>query len=287
MLTRPKRVAAIHDLSGFGRCSLAVILPILSVMGVQPVAVPTAVFSTHTGGFQNVVVRDLSDYITPTRERYQAEHITFEAVYTGFLGSQQQIDHCIGFIESYPDAYVLVDPVMGDNGKVYRTYTKELCNRMKELVRHADVITPNLTEMAILLGEDYTTTPMTAQQCKTKLLRLSELGPKTVVITGVHLADMTVNNVGYDSQTHSFWRMQCRLMPQNYPGTGDIFASILVGAMVNGDSLPLAMEQATRFLEIAIKATYSYGTDPRHGVSFEPMLSWLTEKQVLDRCELL
>lgn len=287
MNRRPKRVAAIHDLSGVGRCSLSVILPILSVMGVQAVAVPTAVFSTHTGGFADVVVRDLSDYIEPALARYQAENIDFEAVYTGFLGSQSQIDHCLAFINAFPNAYIMVDPVMGDSGKIYRTYTDKLCKRMKELVRKANIITPNLTEMGVLLDEPYTTTPMTTQSCKTKLLKLSELGPEQVVITGVQLADMTMNNVGYDRKTNSFWRVQCHLVPKSYPGTGDMFASIMMGALLAGDSLPMAMERASRFMELAIKSTFSYGTDPRLGVMFEPMLSWLSEKQLLDRYEIL
>lgn len=287
MKNRPSRVAAIHDLSGFGRCSLSVIVPILSVMGVQTVSIPTAVFSTHTGGFHEVVVRDLSDYIEPALAHYLSEKIEFEAIYTGFLGSESQIDHCLSFINAYPKAYVVVDPVMGDNGKVYRTYTQQMCTRMKELVHRANIITPNLTEVSILLGEPYDTAPLTTQACKTKLLKLSERGPETVVITGVSLADMTTSNVGYDRKTNSFWRVKCHLVPVNYPGTGDIFASILVGALLEGDSLPMAMERATCFLELAIKSTFSYGTDPRFGVMFEPMLSWLSEKQLPDRYEIL
>lgn len=287
MKNRPLRVAAIHDLSGFGRCSLSVITPILSVMGIQSVAVPTAVFSTHTGGFHDVVVRDLSDYIEPALAHYQSEKIEFEAVYTGFLGSESQIDHCLSFINAYPKAYVVVDPVMGDNGKVYRTYTREMCLRMKELVHRADAITPNVTEACILLNEPFDAAAWTTQQCKTKLLKLAEQGPDTVVITGVELADMTMNNVGYDRKNNSFWRVKCNLVPVNYPGTGDMFSSILVGALLDGDSLPMAMERATRFLELAIRSTFSYGADPRFGVLFEPMLSWLSEKQLPDRYEIL
>lgn len=287
MLNRPPRTAAIHDLSGFGRCSLSVILPILSSMGIQVVPLPTAVLSTHTGGFQDIVIRDLSDFLEPALAQYQGEALDFECVYTGFMSSESQIEHAGLFIRSFPKALVVVDPVMGDHGKRYRTYSAQMCGKMKELVRMANIITPNVTEAALLLGEPYSTVPLTSQQCRTKLLKLSELGPEMVVITGVQLADLSMNNVGYDRRTHSFWRVKCSYVPVNYPGTGDLFCSILVGAYLNGDSLPIAMDRATCFLELAIKRTFSYGTDPRFGVSFEPVLSWLSEDQRLDHYEIL
>lgn len=286
MLKRPTRVVAIHDLSGFGRCSLSVILPLLSVMGIQPVAVPTAVLSTHTGGFDDIVFRDLSSYIVPALEHYKKEKINFECIYTGFLGSDKQIDDCLQFISAYPNALVLVDPVMGDHGKLYKTYDHQMCSRMKELVRRADIITPNPTEMSLLLGEPYDPRPMGHQAFKTKLLKLSELGPSIVIVTGVELSDMTINNIGYDRENNAFWRVKCSYVPVSYPGTGDIFASIVVSAILQGDSLPIAMERATRFLELAIKTTFSYGTDTRYGVLLEPSLPWLCKEQVLDKYEI-
>ncbi len=163
-LQRIPRVAAIHDLSGFGRCSLSVIMPIMSAMQVQVCPVPTAVLSTHTGGLGEVEFRDLTDFIIPCLEHYKKLELDFEAVYSGFLGSAAQIDHCMSFFKSYPEALIVVDPVMGDNGKTYRTYTSEMCKRMKELVSDADIITPTPTEACLLLDKDYSLMPFSVNE---------------------------------------------------------------------------------------------------------------------------
>ena len=281
MSNRPLRVAAIHDLSGFGRCSLAVILPVISTMGAQVCPVPTAVLSTHTGGLGDVVLRDLTDYISPSLSHYRQLGLDFECIYSGFLSSVEQIDHCLEFINSYADSLVVVDPVMGDHGKPYRTCGPEIRGRMGELVREADIITPNLTEAAMLLNTEYNHKPLTTSQAKSLLAKLGELGPKQVVITGASLADDTMANIGYDRQRGAFWRVNCAYVPVAYPGTGDIFASVLVGGILHGDSLPIAIDRATKFLELAIKTTYSYGTDPRYGVMLEKCLSWLTKDNLL------
>ncbi len=287
MLKRPPRVIAIHDLSGFGRCSLSVILPTLSAMKVQVCPVITAVLSTHTGGLGEVVFRDLTDYLFPALEHYKKLELNFECVYSGFLGSLDQIDHCLQYFAAYPDAFAVVDPVMGDNGKAYRTYTPDMCRRMNELVAVADMITPNLTEASILLGIPYPNAPMRQSEAKSLVARLSELGPRYVTVTGVELADGKIANLGYDRERGEYWRVDCNYVPASYPGTGDIFTSVMVGAMLGGDSLPMAIERATRFLEIAIRTTFSYGSDTRYGVMLESCLSWLTKDQTLDRYRLL
>jgi pyridoxine kinase len=269
-------VAAIHDLSGFGRCSLSVILPVISTMGVLVCPVPTAVLSAHTGGLGEVALRDLTDFLTPALEHYRRLELTFDCVYSGFMSSVAQVDHCREFFRAYPDALAVVDPVMGDHGKPYRTCDAQLCRRMSELVREADIITPNLTEVCILLGMEYPREPLTASKAKSMLAKLGELGPRQVVITGLNLADDSLTNLGYDRGRNQYWRVDCAYVPVSYPGTGDIFASVLVGGLLTGDSLPIAMNRATRFVELAIKTAYSYGTDPRYGVMLEKSLSWLT-----------
>ena len=277
-LNRPRRIAAIHDLSGFGRCSLAVICPALSVMGMQVCPVPTAVLSTHTGGLGTVVSRDLTDYLAPTLEHYKSLALEFECVYSGFLAGQAQFEHCRAFLTAYPDALRVVDPVLGDHGSAYRTVTDEMCREMRSLVACADVITPNLTEVALLLGIDYPDDTLTAAQAKSLLVRLSELGPANVVITGATLKLCGgLCNLGYDREHNRFWYTANEHLPVSYPGTGDLFAAVLTGGLLRGDSLPIAMSRAAAFVEHAIRTTYSYDSDPRYGVMFEPLLPELAE----------
>ena len=274
-----KRVAAIHDLSGVGRCSLSVIFPTLSVMGIQVCAVPTALLSTHTNGFGDVVLKDMTDYIPEALKHYISAEIGFDCIYSGFLASKEQVGHCLEFMDSFKGALRVVDPVMGDGGKRYKTYDDSLCRRMSELVSAADIITPNLTEAAILLDIPYPTSPLTVGELKRILVKLAAKGPKTVVVTSVLLADGEICNAGYDSEHNAFWRVPYEMIPRSYPGTGDIFASILTGGILLGDSLPIAMTRATAFCEYAIKTTFGYGAPAREGVMLEKCLPMLVEQR--------
>ena len=287
MLQKPKKIIAIHDLSGFGRCALTVILPTISAMGIQPVPVPTAVLSTHTGYVEDVAVRDLTDFLAPTLTHYQKLGLDFDCIYTGFLNSEEQIGRCLDFFQAFPHAMAVVDPVMGDHGRAYRTYTPALCRGMESLVRAADLITPNITEAAMLLHEPYPDAPLTHSMAKSWLCRLAEMGPKYVVITSVSLQNGILSNIGYDAARNAFWRVDYDYIPVAYPGTGDIYTSVIVGGILSGDSLPVAMDRAARFLEYAIMTTYSYGEDVRHGVMLEPCLHWLTQKQTLKSFQVL
>lgn len=275
-----KKVCALHDISGIGRCSLTVIIPVMSAMGIQVCPVPTAVFSAHTG-YRDFVKIDLTDYLAPTLEQYKELNVPFDAVYSGFLGSEEQIKHVYDFIHAFPSALKVVDPVLGDRGKPYKTVTENHIKRMSELVRSADIITPNITEAAILLGEEYPNEPMSAQKVKSWAVRLGGLGPDTVVITSVELLEGMVCNVGFDKKQNSFWKVPCEYVPVHYSGSGDMFASVLVGALLKGDSLPIAMNRATSFTELAIKTTFSYQNEPLDGIMLERCLSWLISEQIL------
>lgn len=283
----PPRVAAIHGLAGFGRSSLAAVMPTLSAMGVQVCPVPTAVLSTHTGGLGEVELRDLTDYIHPCAGHYKRLGLEFEGIYSGFLSNSSQAAEVREFIGAYPGALAVVDPVMGDHGRRYRTCTSELVQCMRGLVRDADVITPNPTEMSILLEEQFSQNPLTRQALKSRLARMSELGPAYVVITGIEMASGGCANVGYDRSNSAYWCVSYDYVPVSYPGTGDIFASVLTGGMLCGDSFPMAIDRATRFVELAVKTTFSYGTDTRYGVMLESCLGWLTKNEVPKGYELL
>jgi len=264
-----KKVAAIHDLSGFGRCSLTVIMPILSAMGLQVCPIPTAILSTHTGGFSNMVFKDLTDYISPCYKHYKSLGIEFDSIYSGFLASSAQIDCCLEFFNGYPNALKVVDPVMGDNGKPYKTYTNELCSRVGELCDVADIITPNLTEAAILLKENYTPY-LTRKTAREWLKRLCEYA-KITVITGVVMHDKAYN-IGFDRETGELWQTGYVQIPAHYPGTGDIFTSVLTGVLLSGNDLQTAIKRATKFSQSTVKVSYEEGCEPRNGVVFERLL---------------
>ena len=284
---RPARCAAVHDLSGLGRCSLSVILPAMSVMGVQVCPLPTAVLSTHTGGFGTPARRDLTDYLTEALAHYRTLGLPMECVYTGYLGSVAQVALCQGLFAEWPAAMKVVDPVMGDHGKLYHGFTPELVQGIRELATHADVITPNLTEACMLLKIPPVAEGLSRSQAKSLLVRLSELGPNYVVITGAPMVSGQIANIGYDRQHNSFWCILCDYVPVSYPGTGDLFASVLTGGFLTGDSLPMAMGRASYFVERCIKTTFSYSSDTRYGVMLEKELGALIDRQNVKDFSLL
>lgn len=277
---RPARCAAVHDLSGLGRCSLSVILPAMSVMGVQVCPLPTAVLSTHTGGFGTPARRDLTDYLTEALAHYRTLGLPMECVYTGYLGSVAQVALCQGLFAEWPAAMKVVDPVMGDHGKLYHGFTPELVQGIRELATHADVITPNLTEAALLLGEEPNTAPLSLGQARSLLARLSALGPGVVVITGAALTTGEYANLCYDRERGGYWKSVSEYLPVRYPSTGDLFAAVLTAGLMQGDSPAMAMDRATRYVEITVKTTFGYGADSREGVMLERTLGWLTQKEL-------
>lgn len=268
------RVAAIHDLSGFGRASLTVIIPILSSMGIQVCPVPTAVLSTHTGGFTDYAFIDLTRYLEDYIDHWKALNIQFDCVYTGFLGSPQQVGIATDFIEYFAgdDQLVVVDPVMGDDGKTYGPMDEEMVMRMREYIACADVITPNLTEAAFLLDEPYDTS-LAPEKMKDWLVRLADRGPDTVIITSVPKGDVDGTYVlAYDREDGRFWRVECDYIPTSYPGTGDAFTSAVVGSLLQGDSLPISLDRSVQFITAAIRASYGYGYPEKYGVLLERVL---------------
>ncbi len=272
------KAAAIHDLSGFGRVSLSVIIPILSTMGVQTCPLPTAVLSTHTGGYTDYSFIDLTENMEAMIRHWEALDLSFDAIYSGFLGSSHQVNIVMRFIQTFKrdDQLVVVDPVMGDDGKPYGTMTGEMILEMKRLVAMADVITPNFTEAAFLLDEPYKTV-IEGKEVKDWILRLAENGIKKVVMTSVPVPGKKRQSsvIAYDRDDGRFWKIDCDYIPAYYPGTGDIFASVIVGSLLQGDSLPIALDRAVQFVSIAIRATFGYRYPTREGVLLERVLNTL------------
>jgi pyridoxine kinase len=252
-----KRVAAIHDLSGFGKASLNVVIPILSSMKIQVCPVPTAILSTHTGGFENYTFLDLTDYMKEYINHWKTLDISFDAIYSGFLGSEKQIDIVSDFIDYFSknnESLVVVDPVMGDDGVLYPTITADLVNQMRKLISKSEVITPNFTEACFLLGEHYREY-VNLDILKKWLKALSKSGPKIVIITSVPEKDSTRTGVvAYNSYDDRYWKVTNRHIRALYPGTGDAFTSVIVGSLLNGDSLSIAIDKATQFVIMSSSA---------------------------------
>lgn len=273
-MSRPKRIAAIHDLSAFGRCSLTAAIPILSAMGHQVLPVPTAVLSAHTG-FPGFVMRETGDFVPECLMHWQGIPVEVECIYSGFLAGTEQVGEVERYLSAYPQALAVVDPVLGDDGAAYATITPSLIAGMRRLVRRAGIITPNLTEACLLLGVPYERQVSLSRAAE--LTRgLCALGPSLSILTGVE-AETGLYNVGYSKEAGRAFAARCEYLPIRYPGTGDVFASVLVGACTAGESPEHAVALASRFVEEALRETMQNGGTPAEGVYFEPVLPLLRQ----------
>ncbi len=272
-----KKILALHDLSCFGRSSLVPITAVLSAMGHQCVPLPTAVFSTHTA-IDGWICADLTRSLHPMLVHFQELGLTFEAVYSGFLGSALQID-CVAEAAQCKAAggLFLVDPVMGDNGEVYATYTPEMTARMGELCARADLITPNVTEAAILLGKRPDAVVRDAEEAADWCAALHERYHAQIVLTGLELSPGEITVACCADGNTAYIRHAC--LGGFYPGTGDIFASVLLGSLLGGASLTDSAAKAGTFVCACIGYTAAQHTDPMHGVQFEPLLGRLCPPQ--------
>lgn len=266
-----KRIAAIHDISCFGKCSLTVALPIISAAGVEVSAIPTAVLSTHTGGISGWTYRDLTEDILPIVDHWQSLDLKFDAIYTGFLGSFAQLDIVAAIFDRLksPDNMIIVDPVMADNGMLYQLFPPNFPAGMKKLCTKADVIVPNITETVLMLEEPYREGPYTPAYIESLLEKLARLGAKKVVLTGVHFDRHQLGAASYDSQTDAISYAFDNWIEGYYHGTGDVFASALTAALLKDIGLAQAAEIAVDFTVGSIARTKKAGTDIRFGVNFE------------------
>lgn len=274
-----KKIVSIQDISCFGKCSLTVALPIISAMGIETAVIPTAVLSTHTGeGFKNYTFRDLTSDIPAIAAHWKSMDLKFDAVYTGYLGSQEQVQIVSDFFDDFgtDDNYIIVDPVLGDAGKLYAGFTTSFVAEMRRLCTKADFILPNMTEVAFLLDIPYTE-DYDEDYIKDVLVKLSELGCKTPIITGVHFDDKLQGAAAYDSVNDQFYFSFSKNINSRFHGTGDIFSSVFSGACALGKNIQQCLDIAVKYTFDCIEATVPHMEETWYGSCFELCLGKLIE----------
>ena len=272
-----KRILTIQDISCFGKCSLTVALPLLSVMGIETAILPTAVLSTHTL-FKGFTCKDLSDQLVPITDHWKQEGITFDAIYTGYLGTEEEIDTVIRIIEEFrnENTLVIVDPAMGDNGKLYPAFNEHYEKKNADLCAVADIIDPNITEASFMTGLPYRE-EYSEDYVREMLLALAKIGTKTPILTGVSLSEGKTGAMGYDTETKTFFSYQNDRVPAAYHGTGDIFSSVLAGAFVLGLDRAEALKIAADYTALTIAETLKNPGNPWYGVDFEATVPSLVD----------
>jgi len=277
-----KRIVTVQDISCVGKCSLTVALPVISAMGVEAAILPTAVLSTHTA-FKGFTFRDLTEDITPICDHWKKEKISFDAIYTGYLGSFEQLDLMKKMFADFggKDVLVFVDPCMADNGKLYPGFTQEFAFAMAKLAGLADVIAPNMTEASFMLGVPYKAAgEYDEAYIKDMLKKLAALGAKRIVLKGIEFASEPgkIGIMSYDSASGDYTNYFHEKCTTSFHGTGDIFASVCVGALMRGLSLEQSYALAADFVVESIKATVSHKDYNWYGVDFESAIPYLVKR---------
>lgn len=269
-----KKVAAINDLSGIGKCSLTVAIPILSALKIQCCPFPTAILSSQTG-YPEFTFLDFTDEMDSYSKVWQNLGVNFDTIYSGFLGSEHQIDIVSNFIKQNNNSFIVVDPVMGDNGKMYTVFTQKMCDQIRELVKLSNLTTPNLTEACFLTGRKFYQNKFTRKELLDIAKAVSDLGPENVIITGI-LENNNILNLSYNKNDDEFSFTSVKYNNCSYSGTGDIFTSIVCGLVTNNYDLNFAVDTATKFIYKSVNYTSQFDTDRNDGVMFENFLGELT-----------
>ena len=267
------RVAAVHDVSGYGKCALTVAIPVLSAAGVEVCPLPTAILSSNTL-FPGFTFLDYTPHIPGHLDHWRQLRLRFDCVYSGFLGSVEQIGYVRDMIREFSDGIGVVDPVMGDNGVLIPVYDQQMCQSMKELVAAADYVTPNITEACLLTGRDYTGPELTTGQAQELCREVAALGCPNVVLTGVQ-REGRLYNCGLEVE-RGYFELGIDLLPFTQHGTGDLFTSTLTAALVRGYSLRQAVDSAARFVYLCMDQGQEIPQVFDRGVAFEPHLYHLS-----------
>ncbi len=273
-----KRILTIQDISCVGKCSLTVALPIISALGVETAIIPTGVLSTHTM-FNNYTFKDLTDQIVPITNHWKDEGIDFDCIYTGYLGSLDQIDIIANLFDDFKteDNLIVVDPAMADNGKLYPAFDETFAKAMAKLCGKADIIVPNITEASFMTGLEYKES-YDEEYIKEMLRALADLGAKTSILTGVGYKEDCTGVMGYDKKEDKFFYYEHELIEKSYHGTGDIFSSTLVGAMQNDLTWQEAIPIAADYTAKSIQLTVDDPNGREYGVNFEQAIPYLLKR---------
>jgi pyridoxine kinase len=282
-----KKIAVINDLSGFGRCSLTAAISVIAAMGVQPCPLPTAVLSGQTG-YPSYFWDDYTDKMENFRQEWEKMGASFDGIYTGFVGSAQQIENIFQFLHTFykKNTFLLVDPVMGDNGRVYDMFTERLCSLMKELACRADVITPNLTELCLLTDTDYRMIQSLTDEhhlltvIEQMAKNLIKEGPDTVIVTGVSFLDEKDGVQKMGNLAVSEKQVNLSAFPYiggSYSGTGDLFASVITAGIARGDKIMESIQLAGKFIERAMEDSVKENIPRNDGVNYEQFLGMLVK----------
>ena len=267
------KIVSVQDISCYGQCSLTVALPILSAYGIETAILPSGILSTHTGGFTGFTCLDLTEEMPKIADHWRSEGIAFDAIYTGYIGDSRQFELVKEMKKNLlkDGGKLIVDPAMADHGKLYPALTPDIVEGMKTIVSDADMILPNLTEAAFLLGEEFKGS-YTKAEIEKMLKNLAAMGPEISVLTGVSYEEGKIGAVAYTKSTGEFVEYFTELVPKSYHGTGDIFSSVAIGEYMNGKPLLDSLKEACEFVVKSIKATLDDDTH-NYGVKFEKVLA--------------
>lgn len=270
------KIVTIQDISCYGQCSITVALPVLSAFGIETAILPSAILSTHTGGFTGFTCLDLTEEMPSIVDHWDKEGITFDAIYTGYIGDTRQFETIRSTKRLLnKGGLLIVDPAMADNGKLYAALNEDIVEGMRTIVREADIILPNLTEAAFLLGEEYQTS-YTEEEINGILHRLADMGPAQVILTGVSYEEGRIGAVAYNKETDSTLEYFTRKIERSYHGTGDVFSSVAIAELLNGKDMAQVLESSCEFVVKCIENTLpdeSHG----YGVKFEGVLAQMRQ----------
>lgn len=272
-----KRAAVIHDLCGIGKAALTNILPILSIMEIEACPIPTIILSSHTGGFGDPIIVKLDNYVESAMNHYKDLKLNFDGIFIGYLGSIENIEECMNYFEDLHDdeGMIVLDPIFGDNGRYYGNFNKSYSDKLRNLIKYADIITPNYTEACLLCEEkisDYIEKEDIHKICR----KLCEFGCDNVVITSVPLKNKKlIGTVVYKKKEDSIYIIESLKQEKSYPGTGDIFTSVLLGNLMNGKKLVESCECSCSFVEKCMSVSSQYNYSSKEGVLLEKCLKYL------------